>query len=107
MPGNDFWDVTLVGDSEEIGKTTFNVSYTGPYIQYSSTLTGYETDDWYYGLRLFSISSNKSNSSSYNIINTDDIYLQDYNNEINNFMYDNNPKTATGINITFGYRLWN
>ena len=114
----DRWDIGLMhnrniytaniekkGDSEEIGKTTFNVSYTGPYIQYSSTLTGYETDDWYYGLRLFSISSNKSNSSSYNIINTDDTYLQDYNNEINNFMYDNNPKTATGINITFGYRL--
>ena len=93
------------GDSEEVGKTTFNVSYTGPYIQYSSTLTGYETDDWYYGLRLFSISSNKSNSNSYNIINTDDTYLQDYNNEINNFMHDNNPKTAAGINLTFGFRL--
>ena len=65
----------------------------------------YETDDWYYGLRLFSISSNKSDSDSYNIIMSDDTYLQNYNTEINNFMYDNNPKTATGINITFGFRL--
>ena len=52
----DRWDIGLMhnrniytaniekkGDSEEVGKTTFNVSYTGPYIQYSSTLTGYET----------------------------------------------------------------
>ena len=114
----DRWDLGLMhnrniytaniekkGDSEEVGKTTFNVSYTGPYIQYSSTLTGYETDDWYYGIRLFSISLSKSDSTPYNFIMSDDTYLRDYNNEINNFMHDNNPKTAAGINLTFGFRL--
>ena len=93
------------GSSAETGEIEINVSYTGPCIQYSNTLTGYETDDWYYGLRLFSISSNKPDSSSYNIIVSDDTYMQDYNSKIKNFINDNNPKTVTGFNITFGWRL--
>ena len=93
------------GSSAEKGEIIINVSYTGPYIQYSNTLTGYETDDWYYGLRLFSISSNKLDSSSYNIIVSDDTYMQDYNSKLKNFINDNNPKTVTGLNITFGWRL--
>jgi len=93
------------GSSAETGEIIINVSYTGPYIQYSNTLTGYETDDWYYGLRLFSISSNKQDSSSYNIIVSDDTYMQDYNSKMKNFINDNNPKTVTGFNITFGWRL--
>ena len=93
------------GGSAETGEIEINVSYTGPCIQYSNTLTGYETDDWYYGLRLFSISSNKLDSSSYNIVVSDDTYMQDYNSKIKNFIHDNNPKTVTGFNITFGWRL--
>jgi len=93
------------GDSEEIGKTTINVSYTGPYIQYSNTLKGYDTDDWYYGFRLFYLSSNNLDSNSYNLIESNDTYIQVYNNEIKNFINDNNPKTSVGINMTFGWRL--
>lgn len=93
------------GSSSEIGSSHINISYSGPYIQYSNTLKGYETDDWYYGLRIFSISTNNIDSSSYNIIVSDDNYLQDYNNDIKKFIYKNNPKNATGINITLGWRL--
>ena len=97
--------IEKTGSSAETGEIEINVSYTGPCIQYSNTLTGYETDDWYYGLRLFSISSNKPDSSSYNIIVSDDTYMQDYNSKMKNFINDNNPKTVTGFNITFGWRL--
>ena len=97
--------IEKTGSSAETGEIEINVSYTGPCIQYSNTLTGYETDDWYYGLRLFSISSNKQDSSSYNIIVSDDTYMQDYNSKMKNFINDNNPKTVTGFNITFGWRL--
>ena len=93
------------GSSAESGELIINVPYTGPFIQYSNTLTGYETDDWFYGLRLFSISSNKPDISSYNMIISDDPNMQDYNSNIKKFINDNNPKTVTGFNITFGWRL--
>jgi len=97
--------VEKIGDTEEIEKTTINVSYTGPYIQFSNTLKGYETDDWYYGLRIFYLSSNKPDSNSYDLIESNDTYIHVYNNEIKDFIYENNPKTVTGINMTFGWRL--
>ena len=91
--------------SKEIGKTTINVSYTGPYVQYSNTIQGYETGDWFYGLRLFYIYSNSLDSNSYNTIESNDTFIIDYNNIINNFIKENNPNNAFGINITFGWRL--
>ena len=110
----DRWDLGLMHNRNiytvkiekhsEVAKTTINVSYTGPYIQYSNTLKSYETDDWYYGFRLFYLSLN-NDSNSYNLIESNDTYIQVYNNEIKNFINDNNPKTSAGINMTFGWRL--
>ena len=93
------------GSSKEIGKTTINVSYTGPYVQYSNTIQGYETGDWFYGLRLFYIYSNSLDSNSYNTIESNDTFIIEYNNIMNNFIKENNPNNAFGINITFGWRL--
>ena len=114
----DRWDLGLMhnrniytvkieknGSSKEIGKTTINVSYTGPYVQYSNTIQGYETGDWFYGLRLFYIYSNSLDSNSYNTIVSNDTYIIEYNNVKNNFIKENNPNNAFGINITFGWRL--
>ena len=93
------------GSSKEIGETTINVSYTGPYVQYSNTIQGYETGDWFYGLRLFYIYSNSLDSNSYNAIESNDTFIIEYNNIMNNFIKENNPNNAFGINITFGWRL--
>jgi len=110
----DRWDLGLMHNRNiytvkiekhsEVAKTTINVSYTGPYIQYSNTLKGYETDGWYYGFRLFYLSLN-NDSNSYNLIESNDTYIQVYNNGIKNFINDNNPKNSPGINMTFGWRL--
>jgi len=91
--------------SKEIEKTTINVSYTGPYVQYSNTIQGYETGDWFYGIRLFYIYSNSLDSNSYNTIESNDTFIIEYNNIMNNFIKENNPNNAFGINITFGWRL--
>ena len=104
MHNRNIYTVKIEKNSEVANNTTFNVSYTGPYIQYSNTLKGYETDDWYYGFRLFYLSLN-NDSNSYNLIESNDTYIQVYNNEIKNFINDNNPKTSVGINMTFGWRL--
>jgi len=98
-------NIKKIGSSEDIEKTTINVSYTGPYIQYSNTVLGYETGDFFYGLRLFYIYSNTLDSNSYNTIVSNDNYIIEYNNTMNNFIKENNPNNAIGINITFGWRL--
>ena len=90
--------------NSEVTENTINISYTGPYIQYSNTIEGYETNDWFYGFRLFYLSLN-NDSNSYNVIGSNDTYIQVYNNKIKIFINENNPKTSAGINMTFGWRL--
>jgi len=110
----DRWDLGLMHNrniytvkiekNSEVTENTINISYTGPYIQYSNTIKGYETNDWFYGFRLFYLSLN-NDSNSYNVIGSNDTYIQVYNNKIKIFIYENNPKTSAGINMTFGWRL--
>ena len=49
------------------------------------------------------LSLNKD-SNSYNMIGSNDTYIQAYKNKIKNFINENNPKTSAGINMTFGWR---
>ena len=109
----DRWDFGLmynrnkytvkIEKNSEAEEKIINTSYTGPYIQYSNTIEGYETDDWFYGFRLFYLSLN-NDSNSYNLIGSNDTYIQAYKNKINNFINENNPKTSAGIHMTFGWR---
>ena len=110
----DRWDLGLMHNrniytvkikkNSEVTENLINISYTGPYIQYSNTIKGYETNDWFYGFRLFYLSLN-NDSNSYNVIGSNDTYIQGYNNKIKIFINENNPKTSAGINMIFGWRL--
>ena len=91
------------GDTEESEESTLVLSYTGPYLQYSNTLSGYENGP-YYGIRIFYLSTTIPESNSYDLIESNDTYIQEYNDELKSFIYENNPKTSTGINLTFGLR---
>ena len=91
------------GDTEESEESTLELSYTGPYLQYSKTLTDYE-NGLYYGIRIFYLSTTIPESKSYDLIESNDTYIQEYNDELKTFIYENNPKTSTGINLTFGLR---
>ena len=96
------YTVKIENNSEAVEEEIL-ISYTGPYIQYSNTIKGYETDDWFYGFRLFYLSLN-NDSNSYNLIGSNDTYIRAYKNKINNFINENNPKTSAGIHMTFGRR---
>ena len=81
------------------------VLYTGPYVQYSNTVTGYETGDIYYGLRLFALTTSDVDSTSYNMINDDDAYVQEQNKKYGDFIKSNSPKSSIGLNLTVGWRF--
>ena len=98
--------ITYKDDKEENFQiSSIIVLYTGPYVQYSNTVTGYETGDIYYGLRLFALTTSDVNSTSYNMINDDDAYVQEQNKKYGDFIKSNSPKSSIGLNLTVGWRF--
>jgi len=81
------------------------VNYLGPFAQYSNTLTGYDRQDIYYGIRLYSMSRSTINSRGLEMISSSDSILQERNTQYKQFILDNNPVSTFGINLSLGMRL--
>ncbi len=69
------------------------VGYAGPTIQYSTTIMGYDKDDMFYSVRIFTLGRSDFTSEGPYV-----------GNKIMTLIEDNNPKSTLGFNIVYGFR---
>ncbi len=103
------WGSTICSSSTtgalEEKSSDYEVNYLGPFAQYSNTLAGYDRQDIYYGIRLYSMSRSTINSRGLELISSSDSILQELDTQYKQFILDNNPVSTFGINLSLGMRL--
>jgi hypothetical protein len=87
-------------------KTSLDVVYWGPFLRYSNTWVGYDTQDAYYAVQLAWLSRRATlTETPLTFSETSDTVLQAQQRKYQQFLVEQNPESSVLLAFTFGWRL--
>ena len=97
---------TLGASLSEEQTATLEVTYLGPFVQYSNTWIGYDEQDAYYALQLAWLSrSTPLTETPFRFDPTQDSTWQAQQTSYQQFVVDHNPESSVLLALTIGWRL--